>query len=398
MAINSRREFLQSATRLVSGSVVGSLFVPTSIECMLGELGVGDPGCSRDDELLGQLPFLGEATPEFGKATGAGLGGRLIYDLARVDRDKMVTPNDSFYIRTAAPDGVDFESKAPWKIKLSGMVEKPASLDVAGIVEASQPLGSYVMECSGNGPHRAFGLLSAARWSGVSLQSVIEKAGAKPDATQVIVVGDNNHSVKGSDRNENKSWILPLDSLAKVKPFLATYMNGERLPRNHGYPVRMIVPGWYGCSCIKWVHELRLVGRDEPATPHMQLYAGRTHQPGMPDLARDFLPAGMNLAAMPVRIEKRRGEQGLYYRLLGILWGGQQTTDRLAIRFGAEQDYVPVESYEHKTNATWTLWTHTWKPTSKGTKRIQLRVEDPAIPTNRLDRGYYARSVLIEEV
>ncbi len=244
----------------------------------------------------------------------------------------------------------------------------------------------------------AFGLLSAARWSGVSLESIIEKTGLKTGATQVMVVGHNNHSDNRSDRNQNKSWILPLDALASLQPFLAKHMNGEVISRDHGYPVRMIVPGWYGCSCIKWIHELRLVGRDEPATLHMQLYAGRTHQPGVPDLARDFRPAAMDLAAMPVRVEKRRGESGLYYRLIGILWGGHQTTDRLTIRTDLGQGYVPVESYEHLSNQTWTQWTHTWRPTSKGLKRIQLRVEDPAISTNRLDQGYYARTVMIDEV
>ncbi len=111
----------------------------------------------------------------------------------------------------------------------------------------------------------------------------------------------------------------------------------------------------------------------------------------MPKLARDYRPAENDLAAMPVRVETWRTGGGVSYNLVGIIWGGRRTTDRLEIRFG-KGPWGPVERYEHRTNRTWSLWSHRWQP-EPGRYDISLRVDDPAIPTRRLDRGDYMRTV-----
>ena len=130
----------------------------------------------------------------------------------------------------------------------------------------------------------------------------------------------------------------------------------------------------------------------------MREFAQRTHQAGIPELARDFRPATIDLAAMPVRVEKWWIEEQPCYRVVGILWGGTRRTHTLAIRFNLDLDYIPVESYHHQTNATWTLWTHFWRPTVPGQYWIQLRVADSDVRTRRLDMGYYARKVILDQV
>ena len=100
-------------------------------------------------------------------------------------------------------------------------------------------------------------------------------------------------------------------------------MNGEPLPLDHGRPVRLAVPGWYGCAWIKWVNEIRLVGADEPATSQMKEFAGRTHQTARHDLARDYIAPEIETAAVPIRVERRRTAAGIEYRMVGIVWGGR---------------------------------------------------------------------------
>ena len=131
------------------------------------------------------------------------------------------------------------------------------------------------------------------------------------------------------------SWVIPLSSLDRPGAFLAVRMNGEPLPLDHGRPVRLVVPGWYGCAWIKWVDEIRLVGSSEPATSQMKEFAGRTHQSARHDLARDFVPPEIQTAALPIRVERRKTASGIEYRIVGIVWGGEKPVDRLAIRFGA---------------------------------------------------------------
>ena len=131
------------------------------------------------------------------------------------------------------------------------------------------------------------------------------------------------------------SWIFSRDDLQRA--LLALRMNGAPLPRDHGFPVRLIVPGWYGCACIKWVNRIELVPDDAPATSQMREFASRTHQPfdasrragsptaagpGPPQaLARDYLPAVIDTAAMPVRVEKWVASGHVFYRIVGITWG-----------------------------------------------------------------------------
>jgi DMSO/TMAO reductase YedYZ molybdopterin-dependent catalytic subunit len=194
------------------------------------------------------------------------------------------------------------------------------------------------------------------------------------------------------------SWVFTFDQLTSAGALLATQMNGEPLPRNHGWPVRLVVPGWYGCTCIKWVNEIALVDEEEPATLQMREFAARTHQEGTPRLARLFAPAAMDLAAMPVRIEKWRVGGRIRYQVIGIVWGGQQVPKRLRIRFRASEPFNGFDVSPAPASAlTWGLWSYAWQPASPGLYQIVLKPEE-GTASRRLDLYFYTRSVRIDEV
>jgi DMSO/TMAO reductase YedYZ molybdopterin-dependent catalytic subunit len=159
----------------------------------------------------------------------------------------------------------------------------------------------------------------------------------------------------------------------------------------------LFVPGWYGCACIKWVSSIRLVGDDELPTSQMIEFASRTHQSGTPALARDFLPATLDTAAMPIRVEKWRVAGAIRYRVIGILWGGTELVSALSFDDGVSS--APVDVCPAPTSSsTWTTWQHAWIPPSPGDHAIRMRIDDPSIRTRRLDAGYYERVVRIDEV
>jgi hypothetical protein len=205
------------------------------------------------------------------------------------------------------------------------------------------------------------------------------------------------------------NWIFAPDDLQRA--LLATRINGVPLPRDHGFPVRLIVPGWYGCACIKWVDRIELVSDEAPATTQMEEFAPRTHQPfgaaeiqgwrraGTPPRARDFIPAVIDTAAMPVRVEQWSVNGHVEYRVTGIVWGGSKPTNALSIRFKANQPWVPVDDCPLPASTlTWSLWTHTWRPDAPGRYQIVLKITDPAIRTRRLDLFFYVREVVIDQV
>ena len=143
----------------------------------------------------------------------------------------------------------------------------------------------------------------------------------------------------------------------------------------------------------------------------MREFAARTHQPfdslaieraltaGRPRPARDFIPAVIDTAAMPVRVEKWAIDGRVAYRIAGIIWGGAKPTSALSIRFRSGQPWVPVDDCPLPASTlTWSVWTHLWRPEAPGRYQIVLRVDDPSIRTRRLDIFFYVREIEIDEL
>jgi DMSO/TMAO reductase YedYZ molybdopterin-dependent catalytic subunit len=354
------------------------------------------PGCVdpfQGGSRTGVVPFDGEGGV-METAIGSGLDGRLYTDLARLDEGALLTETSRFYVRTRYPDRLD--PNKPWTIALGGDVRAPASVRLEELKADERPMGATLLECSGNGPGARFGLMSAAEWSGVPLARVLERVERTAQASRVLVAGFDDHSKPSATSVGGASWIFTLDEVAGTGAFLATKMNGADLPPDHGAPVRLVVPGWYGCTCIKWVDTITLVSDDAPSTPHMREFAARTHQVGQPALARDFRPASMDLAAMPIRVERWRVSDADRYRVVGIQWGGAGPTDRLLVRFGEGGAWEGVSFCAPPPRTrSWSLWVHAWTPPGPGRYTIDLRVDDPGVPTRRLDRAYYRRVVVV---
>lgn len=348
------------------------------------------------------LPLYGGGRPvptPFGPLVGRpGLDARRFTDLSRLEPDRLVTPTSEVFVRTSAPKALAGRP-SPWTIAVTGQAGgAPATIDIDALRVRSRSMGVHLIECAGNSDPQNFGLMSAVAWSGVPLAELLAPFGRPPGAAAVLVHGVDDEepawrSVPGA------SWVVPLDHPAAREAFLATGMNGEPLPLDHGAPVRLVVPGWYGCAWIKWVDELRFVGPDEPSTAQMREFAARTHQAGIPELARDYEPPVIDLAATAVRVEQRRHDGRVFYRIVGIVWGGAAPVDRLEIRFDPREPWQPVAICPPPTtHRTWSLWEFRWHPPAPGVYGIVLRAADRAIRTRRLDLSFYIRRVRIEEV
>ena len=356
---------------------------------------------TSESRLIGDAPLVapGVSAPPFGRLLGDGLDARLFTDLSAVRNSQSAIRNEEFFVRTAAPKALP----AAWSLTVSGLVQAPASLALRDLEPLVSTSGRFLMECSGNSDPSNFGLISTADWEGVPLAALLDRIKPSSGASRVMVSGVDDMSATPRTSVPGASWIFTRDELQRA--MLAVRMNGAPLPRDHGFPVRLIVPGWYGCSCIKWVDRIELVPDEAPATTQMQEFAARTHQDigqlraHTPPLARDFVPAVIDTAAMPVRVEKWRVDGRLEYRITGIIWGGSKPTNALSIRFKSGGPWARVEHCPLPTSTlTWSLWTHTWRPDAPGRYEIVLRVDDQSIRARRLDLFFYVREITIEEV
>ncbi len=409
-----RREFISSALLLPF------LFQQTSDARFISTVPLGTPGVTP---------------PPFGRLLGTGLDARLFTDLStlgaqstaesaiesaiksaiesaiesaiRNPQSAMLTAADRFFVRTAA--SATLPPADSWALNVGGLVQAPVSVDLRGLASRAGASGRYLIECSGNADQSNYGLMSTADWEGVPLLALLDRVKPSASSFRILVSGVDDMVTPSRTSAPGASWIFTRDELQRA--LLAVRMNGAALTRDHGFPVRLVVPGWYGCTCIKWVDRIDLVADEAPATTQMQEFAARTHQPfdsreiasslraGNLLRARDFIPAVIDTAAMPVRVEKWLTGGRLAYRITGIIWGGSTPTNALAIRFKSNQAWVPVDDCAIPASTlTWSLWSHTWRPDAPGRYQIALKVSDPTIRTRRLDIFFYVREIQIDEI
>jgi len=348
-------------------------------------------------ELVGRAEFLREGPVEMDSAFGSELDGRLFTSLEGLSEKNLVTPEERFYLRTRASKILP--SAANWAVAVDGLTAAKRTIGIAELRGMAKPQGLHLMECAGNTRAAHFGMISVGDWVGVALSELLGELKPQLGATRVLVNGFDQYVGSSATSVAGASWIFTLEELKSAGAFLATKLDGAALTRDHGAPVRLVVPGWYGCTCIKWVDRITFVDDTAEATSQMTEYAGRTHQKGSPRLAREFEAARIDVAAMPIRVEKWRVAGRLKYRVVGLVWGGTGTVQTLGIRFNPEEEFVRVQGLPVPQNGPWTLWWHEWSPAERGTYTIRLTVLEPSgVRTRRLDTGYYARSVEIEEI
>lgn len=350
----------------------------------------------RGGKRIGVVPFSDESNVPMGQPLGSELDGRLFTHLSTLTPENFITPTADFYIRTRASKLLD--TSKPWSIRLRGLVEQPLTINARDLEKMVRPTGVHLMECAGNFRGAHFGMLSVADWEGVPLTEVLKNAKAQPLGAQVLVSGFDHYAEESRSSIPGASWIFTLEQLESTQAFLATKMNGQPLTPDHGAPVRLLVPGWYGCACIKWVNEISFVVTDAPTTSQMQEYAARTMQEGIPTLAKDYMPAAIDFAAMPIRIERWSVEGKIKFRVIGIQWGGSRPIDGLEIQFNPQEEFQSVQDFRFSTRESWNFWTHAWTPQKPGRFLIRLRLKDTSIVAKRLSSGYYMRSAEITQI
>jgi DMSO/TMAO reductase YedYZ molybdopterin-dependent catalytic subunit len=346
-------------------------------------------------ESLSRVEFLNEGPVEMDAPFGSELDGRLYTSLDGLDEPNLVIPEGRFYLRTRASRILPDAER--WTIAVAGLTAARGSIGISELRASEKPLGLQLMECAGNTRAAHFGMISVGEWAGVPLAELLDARKPLPAATRLLVSGFDHYLGNSATSTPGASWIFTFEELKAAGAFLATKLDGKPLSRDHGAPVRLLLPGWYGCTCIKWVDRIAFVDDRAEATSQMTEYAERTHQNGAPRLAKDFAPARIEPAAMPVRVDKVRENGKVSYRVAGLLWGGSGTVTKLGIRFNPEEEYVRVESLRVPQTTPWTLWSHAWKPAARGRYTIRLAVLEPRVSTKRLDSGYYARTVEIDE-
>lgn len=322
----------------------------------------------------------------------------------RMSDHGYATPNDQFFIRNhSKTPRVD---RAAWRLRVEGTgVERPLELTYDELVNiAAETKVSRFVECAGNG--RVFfaealgmeasgtqwrlGAIGVAEWTGVPLGAVLERAGLKRSARDVMPVGLDELMVR---RPMSLAKAMADDTL------LVYAMNGEDLPPDHGAPVRVLVPGWIGVANVKWVGKVEVA--DQPLYSDWNttsyVLVGPGYQPQTPAqgpvLTTQVVKSALELP-WPARLAP--GPQTLH----GRSWSGTGRIGRVEVRI--DQGPWQRARLEDPEPTAWVRWTVDWEPAA-GEHKVSVKATDSAgniqpetVPFN--EQGYVYGAVVAHPV
>jgi DMSO/TMAO reductase YedYZ molybdopterin-dependent catalytic subunit len=295
----------------------------------------------------------------------------------------VITPNAAFYVRNhfAIPDCVIAE----WRLTIAGAVETPVELTYEELRALPSRTVLVTLECAGNGRSAmrpqaegepwGYGAVSTAEWTGVPLRTVLELAKLTPATHEVIIEGADRGFVAAADEVIPFARGLPLDQAMHPDTLLAYAMNGEVLPPEHGFPVRLVVPGWYGMAAVKWVARIEAITRSFGGFYQVERYIMRSPEQGETDSTPLTQIAIRSLITTPENdATLSRGRQAIR----GLAWSGFASLSRVEVSVDGGVTWSPATWTSEPTRYAWRSWEYDWRAERPGEVAIQCRATDEA--------------------
>lgn len=289
-----------------------------------------------------------------------------------------VTPTRLFFVRNHFDTPViDLNS---WRLTVEGCVERPFHLTWDELNALPQRSVLATVECAGNG--RSFlqpavagvpwgaGAIAHAEWTGVPLHLVLKQAGLKPDALQVVFQGADCGTESDHPEPMYFARSLPLDKALHNDTLLTMQMNGEPLEPNHGFPVRLLVPGWYGVASVKWLSRIEVV--KEPFRGYFQTkkYTVKRRAGGN----TSTIPVqAMAVKSAIVRPQPDGSLQPGTHRIFGVAWAGEDKIQRVEVSTDGGDSWSDAELLGPHAPYSWTLWEYLWQVVNPGRYALLTR-------------------------
>ncbi len=294
----------------------------------------------------------------------------------------IITPNDLFFMRNRFSFP---EIEAPaWRLSVAGLVEQPVSLSYDDVL--SMPSRSFpaTLECAGNGRSGMdptpegepweYGAVSTAEWTGVPLHLVLEAAGLSEGVTAIVAEGRDSGVVSESRGEEPFARALPLDKALHPDTLLAYTMNGEPLPVTHGFPVRLLVPGWYGMASVKWLTSLRAIKGTFDGFFQIDRYIMR--EQGSDGPPRPVTEMGVRSIITTPR-SGAAAHPGTHL-VRGYAWSGAAPVTGIEVSTDGGNTWEHAEWTSGQARYAWRSWEFQWTADTPGPVEIQSRARDAA--------------------
>ena len=290
--------------------------------------------------------------------------------------DGPFTPADQFF--TTQHYGHPVVDPATFRLKVTGLVDKPAALSLDDLRKLGNTELIAGFECSGN-RRPVQGLIGNGRWTGVPLRAVLERAGLKASAREIVFFGadkgpeDVEFRAQKFQVEQQYGRSLPRDRATSAEPFLAYALNGQPLTRHQGSPLRLIVPGWYGAPNVKWLAQIH--AQEDQYLGKFQARWYRTLKGEMIDGEMKWVETAithLQLKSFVARVTKN----GSQHKVLGIVLNDGTPLKSVEVKVD-DGPWQPA-TMDPATNAKygWKLFTYTWNGATPGEHTLVSRVTD----------------------
>jgi DMSO/TMAO reductase YedYZ molybdopterin-dependent catalytic subunit len=286
--------------------------------------------------------------------------------------DSWITPPDQFF--SVSHYGRPEIAIEDWQLEITGLVERPMTLTMADLQAWPRQELDFTIECSGNhGFAWNWGLLGNARWAGVALFPLLQEAGVMDDAIEVAFYGADvgEETVRDQKITQHFARSMSLEDATSPYNLLCYAMNDEPLPVRHGFPLRLIAPGWYGVANVKWLQRIevrsrrlmnRFMARDY-VTLRKEVVNGE-------EVWSESSVGRSLLKSAPARVVR----SGDAYRIEGAAWG--QPIGKVEVQIDDGPWQAAKLDTTHVRRFSWRFWSLDWIDAEPGDHTITSRAID----------------------
>ena len=290
-----------------------------------------------------------------------------------------VTPNRLYFVRNHFE--VPTIDLAQWRLSIEGFVDQPRTWSWEQLMGLPERTVFATLECAGNG--RSFlqqripgvpwgaGAIGHAEWTGIPLKVILEMAGLQSTAQEIVFEGQDRGSEADHPEPMQFARGLPVGKALDPDTLLAFRMNGEALEPSHGFPLRLIVPGWYGVASVKWLRRIMVV--DRPFRGYFQSVKYTIRRQSSQGLDEMVI-----LGPIPVKSEIVRPREGELLgigtnRLFGVAWAGPEAVARVDLSTDGGQSWSQAQLIGPQAPYSWIMWEYLWEVAEPGEYTLLAR-------------------------
>jgi sulfane dehydrogenase subunit SoxC len=276
---------------------------------------------------------------------------------------------------------------AAWRLEIGGAVRQPRTLTLDEVRARPAVTRPVTLECAGNGRARLsprpisqpwlLEAVGTSEWTGTPLWPLLEEAGVEQGAAEIVFTG-LDEGVEG-EVEQRYARSLPLDEARREEVLLVWGMNGGPLPPQHGFPLRLVVPGWYGMASVKWLSVISVATTPFQGYQQARAYRWRSDPEERGDPVTRILPRSLLVPpGVPDFMTRRRFLQAGPCELRGRAWSGGGPVVRVEVSADGGSTWADADVEPAPAAYAWQGWTYRWEPSAPGDYTLCCRATDAA--------------------